>query len=202
MTSLVFSLPDDSNVIASVIRSVPDSWSWVDGTLSVPKPLVSEDLAMPDTGYLLSRFRNVRAEVVGRTLGELGVAYDKPPDLFGFLVERKRPAWVKFDEAGYDNSHDLTLATAKRLAGGFVHLGYRGILRFFSDCRHNNKFHNPARLYLEMAAGDCLVGEGYSARGLILISWEEAYGGSQADIQVPLDLCRSLELKDAADVPR
>lgn len=198
MPSFEFALPDDSNTIASLVRAVPDGWSWLDGGLYAPRRLVSEGLAMPDTGYALSRFRGGRTEVTGRTVRDGDDTREVPPDLFGFLVERKRPAWIGFDEAGYQNSHDLTLALAKRLASGFVHLGYRGYLRFYSDCRHNSKYRNPARFYLEMAAGNCHGANSRDGHGAAIVSWDAECGGTQDMVQGLLDLCRRLELRTAA----
>jgi len=202
MPSFEFALPDDSNIISSLVRAVPDGWSWLDGGLYAPKRLVDEGLAMPDTGYALSRFRGGRTEVTGRTVRDGEVTREVAPDLFGFLVERKRPAWVAFEEAGFGNSYDLTFATAKRLASGFVYLGYRGILRFYRDCRNNDKYRNPAHFYLEMAPGGCLVAEGHEGEGVALISWDAENGGTKDMVAALLDICGKLELKDAASEPR
>lgn len=202
MSTFEFALPDDSNTISSLIRTVPDGWSWLDGGLYAPKRLVNDGLATPDTGYALSRFRGGRAEVTGRTIREGEVTREAAPDLFGFLVERKRPAWVSFEEAGYQNSHDLTLALAKRLASGFVHLGYRGFLRFYSDCFRNSKYRNPARLYLEMASGDCHGAGVRDKDGIAIVTWDAECNGTKDMVGGLLDLCRKLELKEAASDSR
>jgi hypothetical protein len=202
MPSFVFTLPDDAEVIGRLIQAVPDSWSWLDGVLYVPRRLVDEEHALTETGYILSRFRGVRTELAGKLIPNDGTRKAQRPDLFGFLVERKYPGWLRFDEAGYNDHDELPLATAKRLAEGYVKLGYRGLLRFYSDCRDNNKYHNPARFYLEMSPGDCLVGTGFAATGIALVSWEKAHGGMQQDVAHVLELCRSLDLKDATSVAR
>jgi hypothetical protein len=202
MPSFVFKLPDDAQTIGRLIRSVPDSWSWLDGVLYVPKGLVDADQALTETGYILSRFRGVRTELSGKLIPSDGSRKTMPPDLFGFLVERKYPGWLRFDEAGYNDQREIPLAMAKRLAEGYVGLGYRGLLRFYSDCRDNNKYHNPARFYFEMARGDCLVGQGFTGSGIVLVSWEKSHGGSQKDVDGILELCRSLDLKDATAIAR
>lgn len=184
MPRFVFALPDHDLSLACLIRAVPDGWSWVDGYLQAPASMVESGEASRNIRISLRRFAEHGFELFsnGRDKETGQVIH---PDLHAFLFERKRPIIVAFDEAGFMRTGGLTLGGMKHIAASFVGMGYRGHLHFFSDCRNNNKYDNPARCELWMVDGDWKI----------MLAYDELHGGRVEDLTDLRNACNRLKLR-------
>lgn len=194
--TLFFEIPDDQEVMTKLVESVPSSWSWVNGYLHAPKNLRAAGLVQENTGFILERFHDIHPTIVGDYDGNEGRR--KRPDLYAIMVEQKLPSFVAFEHAGFDDSRFLTLALAKRIAIGFLKKGYRGGLRFYSDCYDNKEFDNPAHCNLVFMPreGAPAFNEPGPQPSRIKVGWDKRYGGKEEDIAVILSVCRGFNLRE------
>lgn len=133
-----FEIPEDSDVMAKIIESVPTSWSFMDGVLCPTKDIIASGQVEERTGFNISRFYSINPTIAGENVGVI-------PNLFGILVEQKIPAFISFEEAGYEDHRIITFELVKRIAAGFVRKGYRGHLSAFRDCQDDDKYNNSAK---------------------------------------------------------
>lgn len=191
-----FELPEDGDVMAQVVEAVPDSWSWVDGFLSAESGLIAASRVLKDTGLRLSRFHSIKPTIVGRRRSQ--EEGESVPDIFGFVIEHKLPGFVSFDEAGFQEGKVVTLALAKRLAAGFIRLGYRGGLWFSAGCCDNQKYSNPAicDIRLQPWEGFHCSEERGEQPSRVKLEWNAEFGGSQAMVDPIAEACRRLGLKE------
>ncbi len=142
-----FKLPDNSSeVIQAVINSIPDTWSWLDGSLRAPERLVASGEVAVATGYRFRRFHE-QPIIIGAWCGE--TKSELPADYYSIIVDSKRPEFVVFGEAGLDNSK-ITFHAIKDIVDGLIGVGYTGNLSFYSGYRNNEKYNNPARCGIYM----------------------------------------------------
>lgn len=128
---------------------------WIEGEFVAVRRKVGlsdfrlEEIAS-DTGYRLSRFKGTQGiEVVGKSY-ELPreEQYEshkwgmKKPDIAA-LCAGKKPAFVTFDQAGYDNSR--LFAQGMAVAAELVVSGYYGAINCYSGCIDNEMYNNPER---------------------------------------------------------
>ena len=189
---LYFEIPEDSEVMARLVESIPNDWSWVDGTLDASRAPIDAGEVLKNTGLLCDRF-SINRLVVPRDRKEKA-------DLFGILVDRKRPGFVSFREAGYD-SHDFPLVLAKQFAAAFLNMAYRGWLTFFLNDYDNNKYDNGARCNFTFqpwtGASMCGMNEEVGPQPpRVKLEWNENYGGQPLDISPIESVCRELGLKE------
>lgn len=194
---LFFEIPDDQEVMVKLIEAVPPNWSWVDGGLHAPKTLVASGQVEKNTGFAVERFHNINPTIIGsynQNEGKRG-----KPNLFAIMVEQKLPGFIKFDEAGYDTHHIVTLELAKRIAVGFLRKDYRGSFRFFKGCYNNSKYDNPARcemIFEPWHGAPVYREEAGSQPARVKLEWESRYYGKEDDIAPIVAVCRSLNFRE------
>lgn len=125
-----------------------------------------------DTGYRLSRFKGTQGvEVVGKKYVIPGTR--KEPDIAG-LCAGKKPAFVSFDDAGYDDRSFFTVSIA--LAAQLVASGYYGVAWCCSD----------AIKYMSENPERCTVFIGEDGLLTVRICW-----GEEKMVGPLLDFCRA-----------
>lgn len=190
---MFFEIPDNQEIMVKLVGAIPDSWSWVDGSLTAPETLIKDGKVAERTGFAIQRPHTIYPTIVGEynpTIHgrELG-------DLFAIIVEQKLPGFIRFDEAGYIK-REISLALAKRIATSFIQKGYRGHLCFYSGHYGEYKFPNPCRC--DMALGGWygapfLNEESGEQPGRIKIEWDgNRWTEEQANVFVAL--CKELKL--------
>ncbi len=184
-----FALPDDAQLIRSLVAAIPDDWGWLDGCLEAPADKIADGTALDSTGLLFDRLNE--KVVTSRT--PQGLETRRQPDYFALFVEDKLPGFVSFHEAGYEDRIRLTLKKAKSLADGFLMKGYRGSLNFYRDCRHNRKYSNSASV--SIFCGDKENDIGRDETPFVQVSWDEEYHGSESHVASILAICTKFELK-------
>jgi hypothetical protein len=156
--------------ILSVLWSdcAPRRRPWIDGGFAAS--FRQEEIAT-DTGYKLSGIGG-RVEVIGRDNDRRERVR---PNLVAICGERKWPAFVYFDEVGYDDR--LFFREGMDLAVELVNAGYEGAIRCYSDCIDNEKYENPERCVISISEDGFLS---------IRIHW-----GDEILIGPLLDFCRA-----------
>lgn len=149
-------------------KAIPHRRPWFDGGLMAPfKP---EEIATA-TGYKLSGIGG-RVEVVSRSDNQ---QEKSRPNLVAICGERKWPAFVHFEEVGYDDptffGEGLSLATK------LVISSYEGSLFCNSDCIDNKKFENHERCVISISKDGLLC---------VRIHW-----GDETLVGPLLDFCRA-----------
>ena len=197
MGSLIFQIPEDSMVMSQLTEAVPD-WGrvgWIGGCLIPTQAMIQNGQVAKDTGFKLSRFISDHL-LKGRYDPKAGG--DLPCDWCEMLVERKLPAFVIFHQVGYSGSL-ISFSDAKQITKGFLNLGYRGALNFYSADYDNHEFENPerCRLHLERWRGYKCQEKGHAEHHpLISLEWNVEYGGKREELEPIVSFCRSLGLAE------
>jgi hypothetical protein len=195
-----FEIPDETTTRVRLVEAVPQTWSWMDGWLRAPEILLTSGAAIETTGFIFSRYRCISPIVVGKYDPTSGREFE--PDLYAILAEQKLPGFIRFDMAGYGT--EITLELAKRIAMAYLGQDYTGWLNFYSGCRNNNKYNNPAfcQMKLDPWCGAPLDHEEEGQQpSRIRLEWDDRYGGSSMTINPIVAVCRELELKQYTPYP-
>lgn len=141
---------------------------WIDGGFN--SPVGAGDIATA-TGYKLSGTAG-RIEVISQ---EVTDQQEKiRPDIVAICGKRKWPAFIYFDEVGYDDAR--LFGEGMALAVELVNVGYHGAIRCYSDCIDNNKYENHERCVIAIGK------DGLSVR----VHW-----GDEVFVGPLLDFCRA-----------
>lgn len=186
-----FALPNDAQLIRSLVAAIPDDWGWLDGCLEAPPEKISDGSALDSTGLLFDRL-NDKAVTTRTPIGE---EIKRKPDYFALFVESRSPGFVSFHEAGYEDNGRLPLKLAKSLANGFVMKGYRGALTFYRDCLHNRKHSNTAKVYIWCGTPNLKDEFGSRDEPFVMVCWDEEHGGEESHVSSVLAICTKFELK-------
>lgn len=185
----IIPLPEwDAKLAASIVNAVPDKWSDLSGRLNAPEPMILNARALRDTGYSYKRFDN-GVEIQGR---QLRIDY-REPDYVTMLLEQKLPGFVLFDETGFDQPKKFLIA--KKLASGFVAMGYTGWLRFSSGVRREYAHENPATciLHLEPWHHKVRVCDPWiDMPPALVVNVNKEHGGKPEDVAPILEVCSKL----------
>jgi len=183
-----FPLPDSGEILAEIVRAIPDDWSWVDGRLDPPTSLIESGKVARAAGYCLSRYSTQRLIIGPWNQKE---RRNDPPDLEEILIAGKLPTFISFDETGFQTKNP-SLAFAKRLAAHFLLVGYRGWLDFSAGCYDEYKHENPAACSLTFERRDGSGPLRVNWRGEA--KWERRYGGRPELIEPIHEACKRLRL--------
>lgn len=190
-----FEIPDNQEIKAKLVESVPSNWLWVSGWLNAPKELITYGKAEENTGFAIERFHEIHPTIIGN--------YDqdrkqRKPNLFAIMVEHKLPGFIKFSEAGIGASI-ITFELAKSVATGFIRKGYHGGLYFYRGHNDNDMSNNPAQCTMTFQPfnGAPYLGEESGEQpARIKVMWESGYGGKIEDITPIISVCRSFNLRE------
>ncbi len=188
--------------LASLVESVPDDWSDVSGRiepgLDVPRPV-------PDLGYDFYRHdRGVRV-----TDRRVSAGTDPGAQLetatVALLVDGRPPSWVAFRDTGFDDHSQFLVA--RSLAIGFVRRGYLGWLNFNNGRGREYAVDLPAEVRFRLApwqrlvSGRARVTSWRPTPPAVVLSWDERYGGTLAQLDPVLRACQLAceEVVDAAE---
>jgi hypothetical protein len=191
MTEMFFKIPDDSEVTAKLVESIPDSWSCLDGHLAAPVSALVAGTALASTGIVINRRE---PEVVGKTK-DGGTRLH--PDLAAFFVDQKLPGFIVLKESGFDRDA-FALGQAKRIVAGFLRKGYRGWLTAYDRFHRDYKFENAARCEIEFSEwiGPTALGaEAGRQPARMKLIFEPRYGGTDVDIAPIVAACAALGLQ-------
>lgn len=192
----VFEIPDNQEVKARLVESVPFDWSWVSGYLNAPKELVACEKAEKHTGFAIERFHEIHPTIIG--------SYDqnrkqRKPNLFAIMVEHKLPGFIKFCDAGIDSS-TINFGLARSIAAGFIRKCYAGGLYFYRNCYDDKTINNSAAqctmTFQPFYGGIYLDEESGKQPARIKIKWESHCGGKIEDITPIISVCRSFNLRE------
>lgn len=171
MNKRYFLIPENvsSGDLLRLLWSIPKDWCWVDGGLRAPQSMIDAGETADHTGYEMDRYfkKNLSIESSDKELR---------PDLHAIVVEGKRPEFVRFDTVG-DNQE--LFDRGMRLVHGFISVGYRGWLSFFSGYVNNEKYANPARCAMNLlpwSGAPFMDEEAGPQPPRILVEWSERYG--------------------------
>jgi hypothetical protein len=177
--------------LARLLESIPGDWSDVSGLLEAPEPsALRGEVPAPNTGYRLHRFdaevRVVARQIVPR-IGE--VTEVARPDLFALVVEGRPPSFVSFRETGYGDPDRFR--AAHRIASGLVRRGYTGHLALNNGHARKYTHEKPAEVELHLAPWERVVdGQRRMTPPAVVLQWDEAYGGSAAQLAPVSAACR------------
>jgi hypothetical protein len=180
-----FEIPPQKEAMAWLVEAIPNAWQWVDGYLSAPEGL---DVAR-ETGFQLSRYSSA-PNIVAPT--------GKVPDFLGIMVLRKPPAFMCFEEAGYE-SKSVPVELVKKIAVEFLLMSYSGHLTFFKSCHRNSKYENSARcsmIFQSWGGAPFQRPEDGEQPARVKLEWSRVNRGSLEDIEPILKVCRSLGLRE------
>lgn len=139
-----FSVPENTVIVAkevvcAIIASIPPGWTVLRGSLRAPK-------GMLDSGEALAHTELVFASSINKMIRRTD-NLDKDTDVFGILIEGKKPESVEFGTLfGY--CEVMSMKQSKRMAVHFIQLGYRGRLTF--RWRDPDDDRDPARFECEI----------------------------------------------------
>jgi hypothetical protein len=187
---LIFEIPRSTSARLEVLRIIPP-WSSINGIIFASG---NADVAC-GLGYLYTL-----DSMSVTTEADVGVRNPSSPNYKELSIDGKRPSFLRFERAGQCSASDkLTFAVCKQIIISYAASGYAG-------GRHGGSLTfikaNPPNSYEPMA--QCLVSFGPQTgivgmetdrertRSRVEIEWDERYGGSQADVQCIIDLCRKL----------
>jgi len=148
------------SIAARLIRTLSALWSgelpgsrrpWIDGEIVVPSEneklyFISRGDVAKETGYRIDTWGNT--DVVGAWSKE-NARKRVVPNLTDLCARKKWPAFVEFDEVGYNAPP--AFARGLELAAELVSQGYIGGLHCYSGCLHNEKYSNPERCIISVS---------------------------------------------------
>ena len=178
--------PDD---VISVVRSVSKEWSWVSGQLYAPQTMVDKGQIATTTRIMLDGYYTTESVVVDLDRGDGYCA-----DYLAILLERKYPALLELEGAGYNNN-PFPFATAQELVEGYLSLGYgKGGLTYYK-CGHGRVI--TLSVYLG-ANSKCPWEQHWpgSARPLAIATYEGDHPSYRKDADQILDSLRKIGLKE------
>ena len=107
-------------VVVAIITSIPEDWAVLRGCLHAPKRMLDSGEALMSTKLV---FGSSITLMVAKT------KTDQVADVFGVLIEGKKPESVDFGRSfGY--CEVMPMRQSKLMAAHFIQLGYRGRLTF------------------------------------------------------------------------
>lgn len=195
---LFFEIPNDQEVKAKLVETMPNDWTWVNGILRAPEDLVFSGQVASDTGIAIQRFHDIHPTIIGERKPE-GEGRLKP-DLLAILVDRKLPSFIRFDEAGY-NPYIVTMELAKRVAVAYLKRGYRGNLNFYKGCHDYSATDNDGRCYIAFEpwnGAPCMHEEEGHQPARIRLEW---FYDRIDCVESIIAICRSLNLREYEPVP-
>ncbi|MBU0540654.1 hypothetical protein KKF59_01110 [Patescibacteria group bacterium] len=191
---MFFEIPNDRDVMASLVEAVPSDWSAVDGWLLAPENLIDSERVARHIGFAMQTFHGMSLSTI-----ESGDQNSKQTgqDLVKIILGQKLPGFLTFAQAGH-RSGNITLMAVRQIAAGFLRMGYRGGLRF---CRHVQENENEGHL----AKCSFMFDPWYGSRDLgneagpqparIKIEWQSGQKGGKKDFVAIVAICRSLKLR-------
>lgn len=197
MNEMYFEVPDDPEVMAKLVEAMPD-WQMLDGSLWTPQPLIDSGEALEKTGIVLSRFHSIRPTLQGMADGGM-VSGLNPTDLFAVLVDNKKPGFILFDEAGYQE-RVVTMELSKKFAAAFLRKGYRGRLNFYRDCDDDDKFRNSARCTLAFSSPGNVPNPKFKVPW-VSVEWDPAFSEEYLGVSQILSVCRTCALLERVVTP-
>jgi hypothetical protein len=132
-----FELPEENACIASqLVDAIPDDWEYVFGQLDAPLDKVASG-QVSHGGWSLDQFRDLEVATLA-DYSMRNASYEERQDImeyrrqaFSELVLGIPPLFVRFRDAGEDNTHGiLPFKVAKLIAGAYIVRGYKGDLTF------------------------------------------------------------------------
>lgn len=176
---------------ARVLGAVPLGWSDVSGLLEPRIVHVAEGRVARDAGYRLDRFGTSLGEIVARPFDDrhrrAGEAPARP-DPAALIVDGRLPAFVSFNDVGFDS--DWKLAPALRVAQGFVRMGYEGHLSVNNGRARKYAHEMPAILRLHLSPwSDWQADPGPRLRPAVVLEWSPALRGSIDQFGEILGIC-------------
>ena len=132
-----FELPqDDSYLTSQLVEAIPDDWEYVFGQLDAPLDRVASG-QVSHGGWSLDQFRDLQVATLAdysmrdASYEERQTIMEYRRQAFCELVLGIPPLFVRFRDAGEDNSHGiLPFKVAKLIASAYIVRGYRGDLSF------------------------------------------------------------------------
>jgi|GEM_PF-6847073 len=181
--SWYFRLPDDSAAMGRLIGAISYSgtWTWIEGSLRPPAGLAGVAKAV---GY-----------DVGPHSQRLQVHSSRQADRAAFVVKRLLPAYVGFELAGFE---ERAFEEARKIAQGFVEMGYRGRLLVVAKSHGTNRDYNGARCNFQLSSweGTWSSDESGNQPARLRLTFDSRYGGIEKDLEYILSECRSLRLEE------
>lgn len=179
-------------IVPVLVQAVPSDWCWVDGMLQAPPATNPEHPCFDDyslSGFAIQRFHLIRPTVFapdGKT--EL--------DLVGLLCDRKLPAFVAFEEAGFGET--IKFPVAREIAARYAKSGYRGWLWFYASNHRDRKHDSRARCWIDFPLGGDEESRRFHEPAGVRLEWDERYGGKREDIEPIHEACLKLGLEPYA----
>lgn len=176
-----------SRYVARLVEAIPDDWSDVNGLLDSAEP----DAAW-DTGYEFHRHGS-GVKIVARRgcTTHSRVAEVVYPDLVALLVERRAPGFISFENAGYDSNWQFL--AARSLAAGFIRRGSRGRLSINNGRGREYADEKPAQVDFRLSPWSLFLDTStprHTMPPAVVLSWDERYGGSLAQLEPVHAICR------------
>jgi len=192
--TLFFSLPPEieAATACAVIDSLPNNWSWVDGSMTAPAPLIASGEAVKDAGLMFGYYGTVAPVFVGeRPDGKY-----REPDMHALYVDGRLPQTVLMQYAGLHHGM-VTIKLAKAIAVKYIGFGYTGWL---AACQG----YNDDCLEESICARFKICWGGVPTPGkppkyplaYVAIRTSNEYAPSQLGTDIIIAKCRSLELTE------
>ncbi|MBX4188337.1 MAG: hypothetical protein KW793_04365 [Candidatus Doudnabacteria bacterium] len=146
-----FILPDIPMGLVEVVDLIKHG-SHISGYMEAPGDLIVSREAVGHTGFVLSRFHSIHS-IVKTSHPEGENAFDHSEErrrreqegLIGVVIHQKRPGFLEFDLAGFDNQ-PLPFDQLQEVVRHYIELGYRGTLHYqFGYVRRDEYWVSHAR---------------------------------------------------------
>ncbi len=191
---LYYELPKEKESVAEIICSIPSNWYWINGVLKHPEELMIQGKIAKNTLLYVSRWHRIKPTVRGRTIPRNSYKEKDryvAPNLMDIFLNRKLVSDVIFEEAGFNSGSDITLEIAKKIAEGFVLLGYTGFIKSDSRDYDNCPSRNPESISVWQEGK-----RGYEDfSSFVELEWNEKYGGKRKHLDSIVESCERLGLK-------
>jgi len=199
---LYYELPDDNGIVAGVVDAIPSNWSWVDGTLGAPERLHERGRISENSVLLISRFYSIKPTLSVIKERDKDSGFYLPVERVGpkikeIILDKKLPFRIRFDEAAFGTSKEITMDDVKEIARRFIEIGYKGHMGAFRDYHNNHKYDNSASFHFSQYGRD--ENKLFRTQGLppfVELGWDERYSGRREYLDSIVEALERLGLKE------
>lgn len=174
--TLKYKLPESPEEQYEILKTIPDTWSFISGFLLATKKIYDEGNIAENTRLEISRFINSPVIIASDDLPYefeesnriIKEDYSKIPKIYDILFNNRLPSSVRFIEAGFRK--EKVFITSIDLAREFIRRGYKGYLNIFNGYCDDEAFANRNRF--------CL----YHQEPHIELYWDKKFKGKKEDL--------------------